>query len=194
VVQFPIELFNQTLFPELMEARLLAERARVGLRIRGQCAEAVKQALGKMPAADPLRRLATLIEILSLLSAHPTELVPIAASPLRAPIAGARARQIDRVTEWVARNMGRNLRVAEAAPLAGVSPGAFPRFFRREIGKPFSAYINDVRCGEACLKLRQSAAPITVIAAECGFKSISHFNRQFRRRQGATPREYRHQV
>jgi AraC-like DNA-binding protein len=193
VIQFPIELFSQPLLPELAQARPLAERARVGLQIGGRCAESVKEVLGSMPAANPFRQLACLIEILGLMSMHPADLAPIATNPQPAAAPGACARQVDRVTEWVARNMRRELRVVEAARLAGISPGAFPRFFRREAGKPFSAYVNDVRCGEACLKLRQSRAPIAAIAEECGFRSISHFNRQFRRRLGATPRAYRRQ-
>jgi AraC-like DNA-binding protein len=191
VIQFPIELISQASFPELARARPLAERARVGLQIGGRCAESVQAVLGSMPAANAFRQLACLIEIIGLMSTHPADLAPIATSPQPAAAPGVRARQIDRVTEWIARNMRRELRVVEAARLAGVSPGAFPRFFRREAGKPFSTYVNDVRCGEACLKLRQSRGPIAAIAEQCGFRSISHFNRQFRRRLGATPREYR---
>jgi len=191
VIQFPIELFSQSLLPELMRARPLAEQARVGLQIGGRCAESVQAVLGSMPAADAFHHLACLIEIIGLMSHHPADLTPIATSPQQPAVPGTRARQIDRVTEWVARNMHRELRVVEAARFAGLSPGAFPRFFRREAGKPFSTYVNDVRCGEACLRLRQSRTPIAAIAAECGFRSISHFNRQFRRRLGATPREYR---
>jgi AraC-like DNA-binding protein len=193
VIQFPIELMLQTSFPELARALPLADRARVGLQIGGACAQSVKRLLGSMPTADPLRQLAGLIEIIGVMSTHPSDLAPIATRPQQAAAPGARARQIDRVTEWVARNMRRELRVIEAAGVAGVSPGAFPRFFRREAGKPFSTYVNDVRCGEACLKLRQFRAPIALIAEQCGFRSLSHFNRQFLRRLGATPREYRRQ-
>jgi AraC-like DNA-binding protein len=194
VIQLPFELFTQTLIPELAGARPLAERARVGLKVQGACASAVTRRFADMPEADPFRRLAGLVEIIGFLTAHPGDLVPIAASPMPADGRGARERRIDRVTEWVARNMRRELRVLEASRVARVSPGAFPRFFRREAGKPFSVYVNDVRCGEACLKLRQSRAPIAVIAEECGFASMSHFNRQFLRRLSVTPREYRRQV
>jgi AraC-like DNA-binding protein len=131
------------------------------------------------------------VQILGVLSQHPGDLVPIATSTLHSGAEAGSARRIDRVTEWVARDLHRVLGVSEAARLARVSPAAFSRFFRRESGKPFSRYVNDVRCGEACVKLRQSRKPIPIVAAECGFTSISHFNRQFRQRLGLTPRQYR---
>lgn len=59
-------------------------------------------------------------------------------------------------------------------------------------GKTFTRYVNDVRCSEACVRLSQSERPIAVIAGECGFTSIAHFDRQFlARMKNSTPREYR---
>jgi AraC-like DNA-binding protein len=191
VVQFPPELLEQAAFPELIATRPLAERAQRGLSISGAAARAVTRLLAAMAAADRYGRLAGLVQILGVLADRAGDLVPIAASPMRASTDAGSARRIDRVTEWVARDLRRDFGVVEAARLAGVSPAAFSRFFRRESGKPFSTYVNDVRCGEACVKLRQSRRPIAVVAAECGFDSISHFNRQFRRRLGMTPRQYR---
>jgi len=199
VVQFPLSLLEQAAFPELRRARPMAERARLGLAVSGRSAGRVIALLGRMRKASAFGRLAGLVEILGQLTARPQDLVPIATSLASRPsaadsLADARAvveRRIDRVTEWVARNMHRRLAVVEAARLARVSPASFSRFFRREAGKPFSTYVNDVRCGEACLRLRESAAPIAQVAADCGFASISHFNRQFQRRLRTTPRRYR---
>jgi AraC-like DNA-binding protein len=39
--------------------------------------------------------------------------------------------------------------------------------------------------------LRRTDKAVAVIAQECGFATLSHFNRQFRLRHGATPREFR---
>jgi len=191
VVQFPLALFEQPAFPELIAARPLAEQATRGLSIRGAAAQAVTALLVAMATADRYGRLAALIRILGILSDQPDDLVPVAASPMRAGAEAGSVRRIDRVTEWIARDLRREFGVDDAARLAGVSPAAFSRFFRREAGKPFSTYVNDVRCGEACVKLRQSRKPIAIVAAECGFASISHFNRQFRQRLGVTPRQYR---
>lgn len=192
VLQFPVALFEQDAFPELKNARPLAEQASRGLVIGGACARAIIERLARMPADSAFGRLAGLIEIVGHLAAHPGELTRIASSAMVASTRAGRERRVDRVTEWVARNMHRKLEVKEAARIARVTPGAFSRFFRREAGKAFSVYVNDVRCGEACLRLRESRKPVAAIAADCGFASISHFNRQFQRRMRATPRQYRH--
>jgi AraC-like DNA-binding protein len=191
VLQFPLALFEQDAFPELKGARPLAEHARRGLLIGGACAGAIVARLGRMSADSAFGRLAGLIEILGWLAAKPADLTRIASSALVAATREGQERRVDRVTEWVARNMHRRLELAEAARIARVTPGAFSRFFRREAGKAFSSYVNDVRCGEACLRLRESRKPIATIAADCGFASISHFNRQFQRRMRVTPRQYR---
>ena len=75
--------------------------------------------------------------------------------------------------------------------MAHVTPAAFSRYFHREVGKTFTRYLNDVRCSQACVRLRQTAKPVAVVAAECGFATLSHFNRQFRLRHGVAPREFR---
>jgi AraC-like DNA-binding protein len=100
-------------------------------------------------------------------------------------------RRIARVIDWVHRHYARALTVEAAARLVHISPAAFSRFFSREVGKTFTQYINDVRCSEACIRLRSSDKPVALIAQECGFDTMSHFNRQFRARTGASPLAYR---
>jgi AraC-like DNA-binding protein len=103
----------------------------------------------------------------------------------------AAARRIDRVLGWVHRELGRELTVAEGARLAGVTPAAFSRFFRRQVGKTFTSYLNDVRCSEAAVRLRWSDDAVSAVAIQSGFSTLSHFNRQFRLRMKATPRQFR---
>jgi AraC-like DNA-binding protein len=75
--------------------------------------------------------------------------------------------------------------------VAHVSPAAFGRFFQREVGKSFTAYVNDARCGWAALRLTQGRERIADIAQACGFPTLSNFGEQFRRRYGVAPRDFR---
>ena len=83
------------------------------------------------------------------------------------------------------------LTIEEAAAKVHVSPAAFSRFFRRSLGKTFTEYVNDLRCTEAAIQLRKTDKPVATVAHDCGFTTLSHFNRQFLLRHGQTPRLYR---
>lgn len=191
VLQFPITLLELDALPELRRARPLAERARLGLLITGAVRQPIIDILCSMCGADASARLAGLVRILGLLCQHQNLLASIAASPMRIPERTGSHDRLDRVADWISKRAGGSVTVVEAARVARVTPAAFSRFFRRESGKTFSVYVNDVRCGEACVKLRQSSKPIAQVARECGFHSLAHFNRQFRRRMGLTPRAFR---
>ena len=84
-----------------------------------------------------------------------------------------------------------DLTIEAASAKVHVSPAAFSRFFKRSLGKTFTEYVNDLRCTEAAIQLRKTDKPIANVAQECGFATLSHFNRQFLLRHGQTPRHYR---
>lgn len=191
VLQFPASIMSHAAFPELKQLAPVLGQARFGLEITGACRRAIRQVLERMRKADLLGRLAGLLEIFGLLSAHRRSLRRIAGSASPAVELPGDGRRVDRVVDWIHNHLADELRAEHAARIAHVTPAAFSRFFRREVGKTFTRYVNDVRCSEACVRLSQSERPIAVIAGECGFTSIAHFNRQFLARMKTTPREYR---
>lgn len=58
----------------------------------------------------------------------------------------------------------------------------------------FSAFLNAYRINEAKRQLAQSNEPITTIAFDCGFKTLSTFNRAFKKVEGVTPTLFRQTV
>jgi transcriptional regulator GlxA family with amidase domain len=88
-------------------------------------------------------------------------------------------------------NFRDNVSHLQAARIARLSPTAFSRFFRQHIGKTFEDYVNEVRIGQVCVELQQSAESITEIALRCGYQNLANFNRRFQERLHLTPREYR---
>jgi AraC-like DNA-binding protein/mannose-6-phosphate isomerase-like protein (cupin superfamily) len=195
VVQFSPSLLARDSLPELARFAPLAEKSGVGLLVGGSVRTRTVEILADMRTAGSIGRLAGLLQILELLQAHERSLTPLARRSMQAHGArtadGRADRRIDRVLGWIHRQMARELTVAEAARMARVTPGAFSRYFRHEVGKPFTEYVNDVRCSEACVLLRRTDKSVAVIAQECGFATLSHFNRQFRLRYDMTPREFR---
>jgi AraC-like DNA-binding protein len=79
----------------------------------------------------------------------------------------------------------------DIAQAVGLSTSHFSRQFHRRTGLRYKEYINEVRLQEARRALRETDQPITRIAFDAGFRSISQFNRQFKAHNGLSPRNYR---
>jgi AraC-like DNA-binding protein len=95
------------------------------------------------------------------------------------------------VLDHIELHYAEELSLADLAGLMGTSPSYFSRLFRSEIGIPLFEHINRTRVRKACLLLRQPELPVTRIAFDVGYNSVSFFNRYFRRVMNVSPREYR---
>jgi AraC-like DNA-binding protein len=195
VLQFPPDWLARCGLPELQALAPLLAQAAAGAQVQGRTCAEVQGLLARLPGASVQRRLAVFIEVLATLLEGAADLRALSA-PLPAPCAvalraGPSPQRVDRVLNWIESHLADELTVDAAAALAHVSPAAFGRFFRREVGKSFTAYVNDARCGWAALRLIQGAEPVAQIAQTCGFSTLSNFGEQFRRRYGMPPREFR---
>ncbi|MDR2101749.1 MAG: AraC family transcriptional regulator [Treponema sp.] len=79
----------------------------------------------------------------------------------------------------------------EAARYAGMSVQSFCRNFRKKTGMSFVEYLHSVRINNAKKLLQQSKLYVDDISYECGFNTVSFFNRKFKESTGMTPRQYR---
>jgi AraC-like DNA-binding protein len=190
VMQFGPELLDGSLLPEMRPAHRALAGADRGLAVTGATHVAVTRRLAAMRDADPVAQLAGLIELLGHLARGGRDLVAVAtrAAP---PLTPGDSLRRDEVLDWIHRHLAHEITADAAARKAHVTAGAFSRWFKREIGRTFTEYVNDVRCSAACDRLLRSDASIARIAGECGFDTLSNFNAQFRRRYGRTPRELR---
>jgi len=83
------------------------------------------------------------------------------------------------------------VRLADVAAHANMSPNHFSGRFRALTGKPFVRYRLDLRLQFARSLLAVSDLPITDVCYAAGFNTLSHFERAFRDRWGSTPRAVR---
>ena len=97
------------------------------------------------------------------------------------------------VYTYIRENFGKTISLKEISKVAKMSPYAFSRFFKKSCGSGFVEYLNQVRTNKACYLLRETEYQVHDIANECGFMSISNFNKQFRKTVGISPRDYRTQ-
>ena len=65
------------------------------------------------------------------------------------------------------------------------------RIFKQSVGKSVAEYLQQLRLERASTLLKETEASVISIAQECGFASVSYFNRIFKAAYGITPSEYR---
>jgi len=102
-------------------------------------------------------------------------------------------KRMSDVYTYIRENYFKSIPLNKVAKIAHMSPFAFSRYFKKNSGAGFVEYLNRVRTNKACYLLRETEYQVHDIAMECGFASISNFNKQFRKAEGMSPREFRAQ-
>ena len=83
------------------------------------------------------------------------------------------------------------LHLRDVAEHVHVSTHYFSKFFKKETGIGFSEFLARVRVENAKDLLANPVLPITEVANQAGFGSLSQFNRVFHRFAGNSPKSYR---
>jgi len=81
--------------------------------------------------------------------------------------------------------------IPDLARRAAMSPRHFTRVFTDEVGEAPGAYVERIRTEAARRQLEETDDTVTVIAARCGFGSAETLRRNFVRRLGISPDQYR---
>jgi AraC-like DNA-binding protein len=139
------------------------------------------------PAAAPLalRVVASMVELLALAA----ELDPSAPKPTR-----RRATRRDQFLAAVDAARSEPLELLSLASLAtrlGVSERQISRLFVDYLEQGFRGWATDLRLERARRLLRETERPVIDVAAETGWRSLSHFNARFKDRTGYAPGVYR---
>jgi AraC-like DNA-binding protein len=98
---------------------------------------------------------------------------------------------IQKAKIYIRQNLFNKLPISSIAAIAGVSESHFTKIFKRSTGISCIKYIMELRIHEARNLLLNSSKNISEIAYSCGFESISHFNRSFKKHFQVSPKDYR---
>ena len=197
VAQFSSNLWGKD-FMELPEmrpiARLLKEDHR-GIHVRGKTHARVRDIfmdLYKAPTGSALR-IAKLLEILAILAGGNTqgECRPLGTTTPDIRPATCQDQLLEKIIASLQTGSANAPTQAQLAHSAGLSPTAFSRFFKLQMGKPYVQYVGDWRIAQVCRLLAETDRTITAIAMDSGFENLSNFNRRFKIAKGISPRQYR---
>ena len=96
-----------------------------------------------------------------------------------------------KIEQYVLDHVREKMRVEEICRIFFISKNALYRLFESEFDMPIGKYILNKRIQLSVGALRNTAAPIVTIAAECGFPNYNYFIRAFKKQMGITPLQFR---
>ena len=142
-------------------------------------------------ARPPADRLLRLLEVLTLLAGDGGRQWIAGPAADRQSVASPDQARIARVLDHIHANYRDQIGIATLADVAALSVSGFHRLFRRHTRLTVSDYVAELRIGQACALLVNTAQPIAHVADAVGYRNLANFNRQFRALKAMTPREFR---
>ncbi|MEY4805304.1 MAG: hypothetical protein RL331_1830 [Bacteroidota bacterium] len=101
--------------------------------------------------------------------------------------------RINKVCTYIQNHYAESISLKQVSDLVFMSESNFCKFFKKATSTTFSDYLNDLRINEACHLLLSSEDNVSKIAHDCGFESLSYFNRVFLKKKQVTPSGFRNQ-
>ena len=190
VIQFKGEDVRQAgkYFKEFRGIEKLLIEANAGLTVSNAQKHKIGKMIKQMLNLSPLERLLQLFRVLQKIADAPYESLE-AMQYLTVSVANTeRIREIYTIIE---NNYHTNISTRQIAQQMGMTESSFCRFFQKSTGKTFKQALTEVRIQNACNLLVNSDTSISNIAFDCGFNSLSLFNRLFKRIIDDTPNSYR---
>ena len=190
VIQFTHAFLEQLFkFPEMSAFEKLFAKAARGLQFKISKNKNCISLLQQMVERHELSRFPLLLQLFELVLHKKTTL--LASAKYKAMKGNENQQRINKVFLYVEKEFKERVSLKKAASIVHLSESAFCKFFKRASGKTFSDYTNEIRIAHACELLIETDKLIRDIAFECGFESVTYFNRVFLKKKKLRPVFYR---
>jgi AraC-like DNA-binding protein len=176
--------------PEMNPIEQLFQESKRGIAYTGKTREIIRQELSDLLHSDGFERILKTLRLLNTL-AHSPDGTPITSLGYTNTFKVSETERMQKVHNYVWQHFRDEIRLGEAASLAGMSEAAFCRYFRTRANKTFTDFVSEIRISHACKLLVETTDTVSQIAYESGFDTLSNFNRNFKKITQQTPREYR---
>jgi transcriptional regulator GlxA family with amidase domain len=115
----------------------------------------------------------------------------LAEQPSPVVVPAGRSAEVRNALRLTEERLGDDVRFEEVAASVGLVPRSLARRFETELGMSWRSVLRRMRVLQAIERLAADDTPVTTIAHQVGYGSLSAFNAAFRELTGATPTDYR---
>lgn len=175
--------------PELFSIQQLFERAYLGLSFSGKTKTIVAGKLKHMQTVDHFEQLLCLLQIFQIL-ANSDEVVELNERDTSIKLFLNDKIRMGAIYKYIHSNYNETPDVNTVAYSVHLSTAAFCRYFKKQTKMTFTDFVNQYRITQAKTLLLQDKS-ISEACYEVGFKSLSWFNKLFKKIAGENPSDFK---
>ncbi|MEO7313324.1 MAG: AraC family transcriptional regulator [Chitinophagaceae bacterium] len=161
-----------------------------GMKFYGGAKEEIKKLIFTMLEADGPNNLISLLEVLNIFCST-DEYSFLASAGYTNTYQTKDNERIDKIFKYLFSNFSNDIKLEDVAEVANMNKQAFCRFFKARTQKTLIQFINEIRIANAIKMMTKEDVNIGSIAYECGYNSISNFNKFFRLVTNKTPSAFK---
>ena len=175
---------------ELHKLKVLFDKSMRGLEFYGHNKLLVIELMKELLHLDGVRSLIHLLQILDILSTT-KEYHYISSRHYSDSINEHETGRLNKVYEYIIKNYRNKIPLEKMAEMLHMTPTSFSRYFSMKNNKPYSRFIGEIRVKHACELLTETDKSVAEICYECGFNTLSNFNKQFKDIMRKKPTDYK---
>jgi AraC-like DNA-binding protein len=191
VIQFPETYFEAGLarVPELQKVVNLMERAKTGIAFTGETKRIAGVRLKKLQYMDRFHQFMELMSIFQFLAVS-DEYEDLEVRPISSQTILKQQERMHRIHQFVEMNFQKPIDTQQIADEVNLTLPAFCRYFKKATKLTYTDFVNQYRVLYA-KKLLIQDKNVTEACFECGYESLSYFNRIFKKFAGVSPSAFR---
>lgn len=192
VIYFNKDIFSNDFYQmrESLQLNDLFSRALRGIKISGKTQMVVIEKMNSLSSKKGFLLIISVLELLHIISTS-KEVEYVTHSPHNERVSKQNKDRLHEIYNYIIQNFNKEICLDDIAAQANMTPSAFCRYFKKRTNKNFIEYLNEVRISNACKYLLESSMNISEIAFYCGYKTVSNFNKIFKKTMSLSPKVYR---
>jgi AraC-like DNA-binding protein len=177
---------------EMLLLKKLFKRSARGLEFVGEKKQLIISMMQELLIMKGLESLIQLLRILLVVS-QTKDFNYISHTEYTGPFNENETNRMNKVYEYALKNFRKKVSLTDLSALLFMTPTSFSRYFSIRNNKTFSRFITELRVKHACKLLMETDLPISTISYECGFNTLSNFNKQFKDIMLKKPSDYKNE-
>jgi len=175
--------------PELNSINKLLQLSQHGIAFGESTKRKIGPRLKNLPALSKFNQFLELLQILNyLMLADDKELLH--QDPVKNQFTRKDEDRLGRIHTFIDNHYQQKIEIQDVARLSSLSNAAFCRYFKKMTRLTFTQFLNHYRIDKA-KKLLLLDNNVTETCFQCGFESLSYFNRIFKKITGGNPQTFK---